>query len=123
MAPRKTKPFSRSKIKEQMGITFSFRLLPREPHQSETESQNSSPVKINDFYLEPSVHTVSSLHLFRRLKRKELRAEAAKRMMKQRPPFIPRKRKGTTTTSIAGECVWCGTHKTAQWRKVSSIAL
>lgn len=120
MAPTKSIPYSSSKLRETTGITFSFRLTPKGPDQHFTieSNQGESPRMTKScYYLEPSVHTISSLHLFRRLNRQN--KKEPKKTPKLIKPATGRKRKGTTTTSIAGECVWCGTHKTAQWRKVS----
>jgi hypothetical protein len=120
MAPTKSIPYSSSKVRETTGITFSFRLTPKGPDQCitfESNDEESPRMAKSCYYLEPSVHTISSLHLFRRLNRQN--KKEAKKTIKPVKPSMGRKRKGTTTTSIAGECVWCGTHKTAQWRKVS----
>jgi hypothetical protein len=109
MAPKKSPPYSFSKIRNLTGITFSLELIPSAVDDVlEIE-------KHHRYQLQPNVHTISSLSLVRRLNQHK-----AKEMLLQ-PKLVKSKarRRKTSSTAVSGECIWCGTHKTAQWRKVS----
>jgi hypothetical protein len=108
MAPRKSPPLNINNIKHTTGITFSFRLIPM--GDSGDMILSSEPIKGYD--LEAAVHTISSLSLVRRMNY----FQRDKKSMSPKKSSI-KKRKPGTTSSIIGECVWCGVHKTAQWRR------
>jgi hypothetical protein len=101
MAPRKSTPLSIAQIKHTTGITFSFRLIPL----------SDSVYLCKGFELEPAVHTISSLSLVRRMN------IFKEKKVKKSSPIAQKKRRPGTTSSVIGECVWCGVHKTAQWRR------
>ncbi|KAJ3302452.1 blue light receptor [Kappamyces sp. JEL0829] len=79
------------------------------------------------YQLEPAVKTVSSISLMRRMRKRQ----GFKRSLSvnslgssSTPSQTPKKgvvknknRKVSQLSAFVGECVWCGTHKTAQWRR------
>ncbi|KAJ3317908.1 blue light receptor [Boothiomyces sp. JEL0866] len=104
MAPRKQKPLAQDIVKNTRGITFSFQLQQEQtPASSPTVTPVSSPKEETEYNLSVNVHTITSTSLLNRLQ--------------SEPESRPRKRKITQSTSQPGECQWCFTKKTAQWRK------
>jgi hypothetical protein len=117
MAPRKSIPLSTSKVKNNIGITFSFKLIPVSESADVLVVQSHEPRSITRYALQPDVHTISSVVLNRRMRQYKKEIGSISMLPKKVGPGGTKKRKTTSSTTVAGECVWCGTHKTAQWRK------
>lgn len=129
MAPFKSPPVSRKMKNQSLGITFSLNLTsPKKKIHNETESDLSMPPPSptnHSYTLKTNIITVTSLSLLRRLNRISPSNKQRRYSSSSTDDIAPvkekstpgRKRKLTHVASTSGECIWCNTKKTAQWRK------
>jgi uncharacterized protein len=104
MAPKKTTPLPKEAIESQRGITFSFALMEQEPDIPTSDEE------MKQFDLESVVHKITSTSLLQRM-------GSAEKSDVESPKRGQKRRKITQSTTVPGECQWCNTKKTAQWRR------
>ncbi|KAI8893431.1 hypothetical protein BC833DRAFT_652911 [Globomyces pollinis-pini] len=124
MAPIKKPPLPLAIVRNKLGITFSFNLIPsaKSLHASDSDSSiyletPNVDIDHSSYHLEPAVHNVTCISLVRRMNRMKSHANKTKSLDRKNKLPVGRKRKVAQLSATPGECIWCGTHKTAQWRK------
>lgn len=130
---QKSLPIASDLVQSTRGIQFSFLLQPAQrelgspcrsnPDSAIDDDSTISPplspppsiASLGGYDLELSVHNITSSSLLSRMRPNQHSSPT-----KEKAGF--KKRKITQNTSQPGECTWCFTRKTAQWRKGTLFA-
>lgn len=119
MPIKKSPPQSKSKIRSLSGIVFSFHLTQQPQMVSNAPVLTDGETSDDGYRLSTTIHAVNSPSLLRRMyaMKKDAKKVGPHNLVPRQKGPIGRKRRVAQLTSTVGECIWCGTHKTAQWRK------